>query len=412
MQHKQFTGRGGIDYKKAKQFLIFCLLLGLVSGICACAGPGSGASSQAPAAAETESTAESLKVEESAKDQPQSSAKTAETEAADQTSAETQAQTEAATDADPTGVYTAFAMESQGYQVTLEGTDVESVLTLEEGGTGNMTFSGDAMNISSWTYEDGILSITMDDGSSAQGSLHGGIASINLGSDGSGSYLLHLAKEGADLTGFDLLTPEELQQKLAEEAAAGGDTRLYAAWAAMDQNAGVHMAYEMKTQTPEATTVYDVHVKNGIYYSRRTTQTSYGDSTTITFFQDGKAMNLYPEDMTGKVVTQTDSADVTQNILGMDSLYSAMSYRASQTSFIEETRDVDGKSYTVDVYPADDYHPETAFYFNEDGSLACCQQSAWTYNGTEMGEIFYTISSIDGSADESLFDISGYSIEE
>ena len=69
-----------------------------------------------------------------------------------------------------------------------------------------------------------------------------------------------------------------------------------------------------------------------------------------------------------------------------------------------------GVSYSVEVFPAQDYTPETAYYFDGDGKLVHILSGAPVMM-PELGETFYTIHVMDTAVDESLFDLSGYAIE-
>ena len=71
---------------------------------------------------------------------------------------------------------------------------------------------------------------------------------------------------------------------------------------------------------------------------------------------------------------------------------------------------VNGVSYSVEVFPAQDYTPETAYYFDGDGKLVHILTGAPVMM-PELGETFYTIHGVDTAVDESLFDLSGYAIE-
>ena len=77
----------------------------------------------------------------------------------------------------------------------------------------------------------------------------------------------------------------------------------------------------------------------------------------------------------------------------------------------EEEREIEGASFPAEVYPQTDYDPETVFYFADDGSLAYCYTAAPVVESAAyIGDILYTVESIDGEVDESLFDISSYEI--
>ena len=128
---------------------------------------------------------------------------------------------------------------------------------------------------------------------------------------------------------------------------------------------------------------------------------------SVTFFKDGAAYNLDPEKHTGTLVTTTSSSVITENVLRMDRFYAAISANASKTAYQQETREVDGVAYAVEVFPAqNEYESDAAFYFDEAGNLRCYQE----INPT-LGESFYTLLALDGAVDEGLFDLSGYAIQ-
>ena len=72
-------------------------------------------------------------------------------------------------------------------------------------------------------------------------------------------------------------------------------------------------------------------------------------------------------------------------------------------------KEVDGVSYTVEVYPGSDYLAEAAFYFDDTGRLAYILEGAPVIMPS-LGEAFYAINAIDAAVDESLFDISAYTV--
>jgi hypothetical protein len=97
----------------------------------------------------------------------------------------------------------------------------------------------------------------------------------------------------------------------------------------------------------------------------------------------------------------------------MDSLYSSMFNNATMTEFTQEQREIDGVSYSADIYAPTDYYPEGVYCFTEDGQLAHLIQGAPVIESlAEMGETTYKIYAIDDQVDESLFDLSGYNIAE
>ena len=299
------------------------------------------------------------------------------------------------------GEYELFAVEYEGALVYSADLGVSSTLTLAEGGTGRMTSNDEAMDITVWTLEGEALTITLADGSSAGSKLHGGVIELDI--YGTGYMIFFYAKEGADLSGYAPMTMEEYRAK--------PDSMLYALWESLDADAGVHLKYNMHTDYMDADQSFDVHGKDGVYYSRRTTRVSGYEDTLVTFFRDGTAYNLYPEDMTGIVVTKTSSSAVTENTMLMDNLFSEIHSYAPRKDYTTETRELDGVSYTAELFPATGYTAEAAFYFGDDGRLAFCFKGAPVIKtAAEIGETVYTVYAIDEAVDEALFDISGYAI--
>ena len=166
---------------------------------------------------------------------------------------------------------------------------------------------------------------------------------------GDGTSLFHYAKEGVDTSGYDLKSLEEIQ--------AGPDSKTNAAFKAIDTEAGAHLSYEVHLDSLNSDTLYDVHAKGGTYQ---------------------QLMN-YSKD----------------------------------ARYTEEKREYNGISYDAEVFAETKYSPGIAFSFGEDGQLAFVETSPFTTaSGTELPVQLYTIHSIDGTIDESLLDISAYTIVE
>ena len=306
---------------------------------------------------------------------------------------------------DLVGEYNCFASEYMGYTYSMEEVGGTSKLTLSADGTGAIEFDGEESSLAGWTVEGNAVTLTDEYGSSATGTVTHGV--ITLDFLGDGSTVAHYAKEGTDTSWMEILTVEEIRELLEN----GPGSKTFDACSAIDQSAGVHMSYELHTDYLDANLIYEVNAKDGIYASSRTTQALGSEATTITFYQDGKVYNLYPADMTGIFVTETTLLE--NNLVGMDSLHQTLSlfYRSSQ--FTEETREYDGASYTVEVYPEGKYNGETAFYYDAEGTLTYVEVKSYTTeSGTEVPASFYTIHSIDTNVDESVLDMSAYTIEQ
>ena len=300
------------------------------------------------------------------------------------------------------GEYELFAVEYEGALVYSADLGVSSTLTLADGGTGRMTSDNETMDITVWTLEGEALTITLADGDSAGGKLHGGVIELDI--YGTGYMIFFYAKEGADLSGYAPMTMEEYQSK--------PESLLYALWAGLDLNAGIHLNYDMHTDYMDADQSYDVHGKDGVYYSRRTTRVSGFENTVVTFFRDGTAYNLYPDDMTGIIATTTTSSYIAENIMLMDHLLSDIRGYALRKDYTTQTQEIEGVSYTVELFPETDSTAQAAFYFRDDGRLVYCLKGAPVVETVaEIGETVYTVYTIDDAVNEALFDISGYTIK-
>ena len=289
------------------------------------------------------------------------------------------------------GTYRLFALGYAGEIMDIAGTDQISELVLADGGTGSLTFGDEAGEITSWTLEGDTITITMSDDSVTTGKLRSDLGVIELEISG---YTGYFGQEGADVDYY--LAP---------------DTRLFALYDSIDANAGAHLNYTLHTDYLDSTSVYDVHTKDGVYYSGRTTQVSGYEDRTANFFKDGTAYVLDPDSMTATVATTTGSAALANNVLLMDSLYSLISGRAKSMDFTVETRELDGVTYSADVYPESGYRAEAAFLFDDDGRLVgCIEGPPVVQTAVEIGESVYTVGSIDTAVDPALLDISAYQI--
>ena len=307
---------------------------------------------------------------------------------------------EPAQEASAAGEYAIFAVENDGYLVYADAMEISSTLTLAGDGTGRMTMDDDAMDIVSWTDEDGTISVTLADESSALGTRRGGVIELDILGDG--SLIFVYALDGADTSAYAPMTRDEL---LAAYAADTPDSRLYALWESLEAQDGVHLRYDLHTEYMDADQSFDVHARGGTYYSMRTTHVAGFEDTTVTFFRDGTAYNLDPASMTGVIVTTTTSSAVTENAVAMDTLYSNIMRCAQERDYTSEPRTLDGTACEVEIFPAAEYTPEIVFWFDDAGRLIRCEEKS-----DALGETVYTVHAVDDAVDETLFDISGYDI--
>lgn len=393
-----------------KKTLSLILAAVLAISLCCCSG-GSSSGSEKPAEPSVEENTQEAEAAPADAAQPETPDETDASDSAvpDQpTQAEEIAEKFTVSDLPVEGEYSIFAVRNEGYTVSASEMDIEASMTLSADGTGSITVMGESMDIVSWTAEDGAFTVTLADESTAGGNARGGIVELDI--YGTGDMLMIFAQEKADTSSYTLLTFDEVKEQIlaAEEA---NKTALGLVLGGIDPVAGAHLRYQRRINALDTVQEYDVYAKDGVYYSARTTKTAGAQSTVITFIKDGKVYNLYPDKKTGNYVTDLPLSITNENILLMDDLYSEMRMTSMRTDHVEEEREIEGASFPAEVYPQTDYDPETVFYFADDGSLAYCYTAAPVVESAAyIGDILYTVESIDGEVDESLFDISSYEI--
>lgn len=393
-----------------KKTLSLILAAVLAISLCCCSG-GSSSGSEKPAEPSVEENTQEAEAAPADAAQPETPDETDASDSAvpDQpTQAEEIAEKFTVSDLPVEGEYSIFAVRNEGYTVSASEMDIEASMTLSADGTGSITVMGESMDIVSWTAEDGAFTVTLADESTAGGNARGGIVELDI--YGTGDMLMIFAQEKADTSSYTLLTFDEVKEQIlaAEEA---NKTALGLVLGGIDPVAGAHLRYQRRINALDTVQEYDVYAKDGVYYSARTTKTAGAQSTVITFIKDGKVYNLYPDKKTGNYVTDLPLSITNENILLMDDLYSEMRMISMRTDYVEEEREIEGASFPAEVYPQTDYDPETVFYFADDGSLAYCYTAAPVVESAAyIGDILYTVESIDGEVDESLFDISSYEI--
>ena len=417
--------------RRTRLLLSIMLAIILAVGLCSCGSKDSDTKEKTEETTDEEADEEGAEVKEEAPAEESEQKTEAESGAAEDAAREgTAAAAEAAketkeeaSEKEPApelpveGDYTLFAVQNEGFVVDSNEAEVTSTLTLSEGGTGSMTLNGESIDISEWTISDdgsNTVTITLTDGSSASGLFHNGILDMDF--QGTNEMFFLYAQEAADLSVYEILTRDEMVARRNAAETAGdelADTRLGALVAGMDIEKGIHLHYEMKVESMGAVQELDVYAKGTKYYSLRKTTVSGTESKMVVLYLDGKAYNLYPDEKTGSFVTETDPSLIGNNVLLMDSLYSSMFNNATMTEFTQEQREIDGVSYSADIYAPTDYYPEAVYCFTEDGQLARLIQGAPVIESlAEMGGTTYNIYAIDDQVDESLFDLSGYNIAE
>lgn len=412
--------------KRNSKRMIAMLMIMALAGLTACGGGSSGAGSKTETQAEqteaavsetetkaaTEAETEQFTVDTQEESQPAKADETA-AEMESEVEAETEAAAEPVKEFPVEGEYKIFAMQNEGYTVAAQEMGADAVLTISEGGTGSMSFGEDAEDISEWKAEGDTITITMSDESSATGIIKNGIIELDI--YGTGDLLMFFAQEGADTSEYEMIGLDELQKIMLEDSmkVEEQDSKLYAFYSSLNEDAGLHLKYQLTVESMNSVQDYEVYGKDGELYSFRTTKVAGYEDSTITLYQEGKAYNLDPEDMTGVLVTEFSESMLEDNIMMIDNLYSGIRQRAGEADYAEETREIDGVSYTAEVFPAGEYRPEDVFCFDDDGQLVYYIQGAPVIETTiEIGEQVYKVESVDNDIDESVFDISAYEIAE
>ena len=312
------------------------------------------------------------------------------------------------------GVYTAFAAENEGLLGSMEEMGLSSILTLEEGGKGSMTLDDDSMGITNWSVSGTDFEITLDDGGKAKGTLHDGIVEIDLYGDG--SMIICYAQEGADISAYEFLPLEEirkiLKEREKEQTAAISESKLYKLWETIDPSKGVHLKYSRYNNYYDTAQGYDVHIRDGVYYSRCETVASGKIKVMITFIdKDRKVYNLYPDEMRGTYVTEYPEFMGADGVMMMDDLLADISHRVTVSDYSEETMELDGGIFEAEIFDAESSYPMGIFLFGKDGRLeTCVMDKDPEKEEADIEDAVYTIDAIDDKVDESLLDISGYQI--
>ena len=292
------------------------------------------------------------------------------------------------------GKYTIFTIDMMGTQTDPAVLGLEGYLALYEDGTGKFVVDGDEQTLASWSIDGKTITASDGVGSTETLTLENGVIEMDLG----GGVYLYLAREGVDLKDFR-----------PWDHSTG--SRTAAIYKGVDAKKGAHLDYEFHADYMDSTSILDVHAKDGMYYSGRVTKAGGYEQPSATLYRDGKAYNLYPDEKRGTVALSYSSSLLTENILLMDELFKEIYECAFRKDFTEEKRELEGVQYTAEVFPAQDYSAEAVFFYDDAGRLVHVLVGPPVYM-PDFGETFYTVRSIDDKVDETLFDLSGYTITE
>ena len=237
------------------------------------------------------------------------------------------------------------------------------------------------------------------------------LALVACGGSGSGQAATDEAPATAETTETPATTEAATDEPESPSAdARGSESALQALMQEMDPESGIHLNYGYVDESNEFDLTYDVHIKgDSVYITYDGSVGSLsGGSTRLT--TDGKAYTLYPDEKRAVYATSASALNGSQYL--QDYLIREMWTHAKQDEYDVEERTVDGVTYTVEVYPApNEYQPGASFFFDDQGELARCEVDAYEVSGNEFGEVLYTVNTIDDDVDESLFDLSDYTIE-
>ena len=194
-------------------------------------------------------------------------------------------------------------------------------------------------------------------------------------------------------------------------AFAGAEgSMLDAVYAGMDAGTGAHLVYSIVISSmSDIVPVRDVHAKAGSFYSMETSSLYGYTFRSGECFLGDTAYSLNPENMEARVATTVSSSIIKSNVLQLDDLYRGPATPPPPTHYTTETRDVEGIACKAEVYPEKGNDAEAVFCFDESGNLVFVVEGAPPVMPS-IGETFYTVKKIDADVDESLFDISAYTV--
>lgn len=290
------------------------------------------------------------------------------------------------------GEYKLFLVDVMGQQSDSDSMGISASLILREDGTGVMISNGTEDPLPSWTEENGKVTLYNSGGNTLEIEVADGIIEMEMAP----GYYMCFARTGVDTAGYAVRDHSP-------------SSMLYGIYKSMDANKGAHLSYDYHSDYMDSLSTFDVHTRNGVLFSLRKTQSGGYEQLNANCFKDGKSYVLYPNEMRGTLAASTSSGIITENVLMLDDLYGVIYQRALRSDFTVESRELEGVSYTVEVYPGQGYVQEAAFYYDETGQLIHVLVGA-PQTAPELGETFYTIYAIDEAVNDALFDISGYTI--
>lgn len=209
-------------------------------------------------------------------------------------------------------------------------------------------------------------------------------------------------------------TDEKTDEKAKEDPAAKDDAKkdqsmLVSLVKSLDYKAGVHLGYHEICEETGTDVTVDSYVKGDSFFTRTTgTIAGYSGQNDATLTVDGKVYMIDEETMTATYVTTAMSG----NQLLQDTLFQEIYTHANQKDYTVEEREFEGATFTVEVYEAPNaYQSGASFFFDQDGKLEICEKDAYSGQVDLPAKTFKAIT-FDTAVDDSLFDLSAYTVVE
>lgn len=118
---------------------------------------------------------------------------------------------------DNAGVYTTFAVQHDRFSdyYVEAGDAFRSVITLNEDGSGDMTYGENDSPLESWSVDNGTITLTSE-GESMSGTIQDGVISLSFADS---ELTVYYAKDGADLSSYEVISQDEMK-KIVSDASA------------------------------------------------------------------------------------------------------------------------------------------------------------------------------------------------
>ena len=289
-----------------------------------------------------------------------------------------------------TGEYELISMSYAGSEMNPASMGMSALLTLNENGTGSLVMNGAENELPKWTDDGTTVTLYNTGGDAVPCSYADGIITLEM----SENYYWYFYHESVNPNAGKAAS---MLSKVFDE---------------IDPAAGAHLSYEYHSDYMDYTVIHEVNAKGGSYSSLETSKISGSnhESVSANCFINDTLYSIKPAEKQGKVVMNISLSMLNNNTLMLDDCYKLMRSNILRKDYTVEERELNGKKFTAEVFPASGNTAEAAFYFDETGKLVHILEGAPVLK-PDLGERLYTIYSFDDNVDTSLFDLSGYAIE-